>query len=136
MKLGNFKRIISTDYPQENQALIEQLGRQLNDSIEQLYFAMKNKLSFGDNFAATVKTVDVNVDKTGAPINQTSILLSTSTVVTGCIVVSAVNKTNAALYPTSSPFISFSQNGTTLYINNVTGLQANNTYTLNLIALN
>jgi len=136
MKLGNYKRIISNDYPAENQPLVEQLGRQLNDGIEQLFFAVGGKLSFADNFAATVKEVEVTVGTTGVPVNRTSIQLNNSNVVVGTLVISAVNKSSAALFPTSAPFISFTQNGTALYIDNITGLQANNRYLVTLVALN
>jgi hypothetical protein len=136
MKLGNFKRIISNDYPETNRDLVEQLGKSLNDGIEQLYFANNNKLTFSDNFAATVKEVEITVGANGNPINRTSILLNNTNVVIGNIVISAVNKSNATLYPTSSPFISFTQDGKTLYIDNITGLQANNRYLVKIIALN
>lgn len=136
MKLGNFKRINTTDYSEANKDLVEQLGRQLNDGIEQLYFAVGGKLTFDDNFAATVKDVEVTVGTNGNPINKTSLVLNNTNIVTGTLVISAVNKTNAVSFPTSSPFISFTQNGTSLFIDNITGLQANNRYLIRLIALN
>lgn len=136
MKLGNYKRIISNDYPVENQKLIEQLGRQLNDGIEQLFAATGGKLTFADNFLCTVKDVEVTVGSTGNPINRTSLSLSNSEIVQGCQVISAVNKSNAATYPTGCPFISFTQNGTQLFIDNVTGIQANNRYLLRIVCFN
>lgn len=136
MKLGNFKRINTTDYPEEDKNLVEQLGRQLNDGIDQLYFAVGGKLTFDDNFSATVRDVEITVGTTGIPVNKTSLTLNNSNVVTGTLVISAVNKTNAASFPTTSPFISFTQNGTSLFIDNITGLQANNRYIIRLIALN
>lgn len=136
MKLGNYKRIISNDYKEDNQELVEQLGRQLNDGIEQLFIAVGGKLTFDDNFLATVKEVEIKVGSTGNPINQTSILLNNTNIVTGCLVISATNKTDPTLFPSSTPFISFTQNGTALYINNITSLQANNRYLVKLIAFN
>jgi len=136
MKLSNFKRIISTDFDQEDQKLVERLGRNLNDGIDNLYFVLNGKLTFEDNFASTVKDVDVTVSSSGTPINRTSVLLNNTNIVRGIIVISAINKLNGAVYPTSSPFISFTQNGNTLYIDNVTGLQADNRYTIRFIALN
>ena len=136
MKLGNYKRIISNDYPDEYQKLIEQLGRQLNDGIEQLFAATGGKLTFADNFLSTVKEVEVIVGATGNPTNKTSILLDRTDVVQGCIIISAVNKTNAAIYPSTSPFISYTQNGSSLFIDNITGLQTNDRYLIRLICLN
>lgn len=136
MKLGNFKRIITKDFQPDDQDLVELLGRQLNDGIEQLYFAVGGKLTFADNFAATVKEVEVTVGATGIPINRTSIVLSNNSVVVGTLVLSVVNKTNAATFPTGTPFISFTQNGTSLFIDNITGLQANNRYLIKFVAFN
>ena len=136
MKLGNYKRIISNDYPQEHQQLIEQLGRQLNDGIEQLFSAVGGKLTFADNILSSSREVEVTVNATGNPLNRTSISLDRADVVNGCIVISVVNKTNATIYPTTSPFISFTQNGTQLFIDNITGLKENNRYLVKLICLN
>lgn len=136
MKLSNFKRILTTDFEEEDQKLIEKLGRSLNDGIDGLYFALNNKLTFEDNFLATVKDIEVTVDATGTPTTKTSILLSNNTPVKGTLVIATSNKTNATTYPTSSPFISFTQNGTSLFIDNITGLQANNRYVVRFIAFN
>src|SRR6478736_3780426 len=100
MKLNSYKRIISTDYPTDDQKLIEQLGATVNDGISALYFVLSNRLTFEDNFLATVKEVDVTTGATGVPLNRTSILLNNNNVVKGVLVIAAVNKTNAATYPT------------------------------------
>jgi len=136
MKLSNFKRIITNDFDQEDQKLVERLGGNLNDGIDALYFALNNKLTFEDNFLATVKDVDITVDATGTPIIRTSVLLLNNLPVKGTFVISATNKSNAALYPTSAPFISFSQNGNALFIDNITGLVPNNRYVVRFISFN
>jgi hypothetical protein len=50
------------------------------------------------------------------------------------MVLSAINETNTSVYPTSTPFISFSQVGKTVTINNIKGLQSGYKYTLTLVA--
>lgn len=136
MKLSNFKRIISTDFDQKDQQLIERLGRNLNDGIDGLYFALNNKLTFEDNFLATVKEIEVTVDSTGVPTTKTSILLGNNSPVKGTLVLATTNKTNSSVYLTAAPFITFSQNGTSLFIDHITGLQANNRYIVRFIAFN
>ena len=136
MKLSNFKRIISTDFDVESQPLIEKLGRNLNDGIDGLYFALNNKLTFEDNFLASVKDIEITVDASGTPTTRTSILLSNNLPVKGTHVILATNVTDGSKYPTSAPFISFSQNGTTLYIDNITGLRANYRYVVRFISFN
>lgn len=136
MRLGSLKRIISNDYEVDNQPLVEQLGGIINDNTEQLYFAVSGRLTIDENFLATVKDIEVTVGPTGIPTNRTSMLLNNTNTVKGTLVISAVNKTSNTTFPTSSPFISFTQSGTTLFIDNVTGLQANNRYLLRIVALN
>lgn len=136
MKLSNFKRILTNDFEPENQKLVESLGRSLNDGIDALYFALNNKLTFEDNFLATVKDIDVTVDANGTPLIKTSVLLSNNLPVKGTFVISVTNKSNATGYPTSAPFISFSQNGNALFIDNITGLVPNNRYVVRFIAFN
>jgi hypothetical protein len=136
MKLSNFKRIISTDFDEKDQPLIEKLGRNLNDGIDGLYFALNNKLTFEDNFLSTVKDVEVTVNSSGVPTTRTSILLNTTNVVKGTQVIATTNKTSATGYPTSCPFISYTQNGNTLFIDNITGLIPNNRYIIRFIAYN
>lgn len=136
MKINSFKRIISGDYPAEDQKLVEQLGLSVNAGFNELFSALSNRLTFDDNFFGTVKTVDVTTDANGNPLTRTSIALSNTSPVRGTLVIAAANQTNPTTYPTSTPFISFTQNGTALFIDNITGLAANNRYNITLIALN
>lgn len=136
MKLSNFKRILTTDFDEKDQPLIEKLGRSLNDGVDGLYFALNNKLTFEDNFLASVKDIELTVGATGVPTTRTSILLSNNLPVKGTQVVYAANRSDGSRYPTSAPFISFTQNGTTLFIDNITGLEANYRYVVRFIAYN
>lgn len=135
-KLKSYKRIITSDYEKKDQALIETLGLSVNDGFNSLFFAMNGRLTFGDNIAATVKDVDITVDANGIPINRTTIALNTTDPVIMCLVGNVVNQTNTAAYPTGAPFVSFTQLDTGLLINHITGLQANNRYTIRIIAIN
>jgi hypothetical protein len=137
MKLPSYKRIITQDYDQENQELVEQLGGNVNDSFNLIYSALNNRLTFGENIASTVKDVEIIVDSTGKPINDTSFRLDvTNTPVLGCICIKATNLANSNTYPTGAPWISFAQNDNSIRILNVTNLQPNTRYSLKIIALN
>lgn len=137
MKLPSYKRIITQDYKEEDQEMIEQLGGNINDSFGVLYSALTNKLNFGENFASTVKDVEITVDSNGKPTNDAAFKLDIVNVqVTGCFCVRATNLTNSNVYPTGSPWVSFLQKENTIRILNVTNLQPNNRYILRIIALN
>lgn len=135
-KLNSYKRIISGDYPQEDQKLVEQLGVPLNSALSDLFYALSNRLTFEDNFFSTVKSVDVIADANGNPTTRTSIALTSTSPVRGVLVIAAVNATSPTSYATGTPFVSFTQNGQALYIDNITGLVPNNRYNITLIALN
>jgi hypothetical protein len=136
MKLSNYTRIISNDYPTDDQELVERLGGQVNDGMDQLFFAVGGRLTFADNFLCTQKEIEITVRSTGVPTTRTSITLANSNTVIGCLVISAINKTNTTAFPTSTPFISFTQNGTSLFIDNVTGLTSENRYLVKFICFN
>lgn len=135
-KLKSYKRIITQDYKPEDQDMIEQLGGSVNDSFNDIYFALNNRISLVDNIFCTVRLVDVTVNSAGIPVNRTTFALNTTFPVIGCQVISAMNQTNSAAYPTGAPFISFTQIDQALLINHITGLQPNQRYTLRIVAYN
>lgn len=137
MKLPSFRRIITQDFQQEDRQLVEQIGSNINDGFQVLYQALTKRLTFADNIASTVRTVDVRVDSNGNPTQSTSFKLDVpNTPVLGVLVLSVQNLTNSAVYPTGMPFISFTQNGDAIYINNITNLQAGSQYRLIVLAIN
>lgn len=135
-KLSSYSRIISTDYETDQQPIIEKLGGQINGNFDPIYSALSNRLTFEDNFLSTVREVEVTLGANGVPLQRTSFSLSNNLPVKGLIVLSVVNRTSAAVFPTGAPFISFSQNANLLYIDHITGLVANNRYTIRILALN
>lgn len=137
MKLPSYRRIITGDFPQEDKQLVEQLGSNVNDGFNVVYQALNKRLTFADNIASTVRTIDVTVDSNGIPSQAVSFKSDVpNTPVLGVIVLSAQNLTNSAVYPTGQPFISYTQNGDAIFINNITGLQARNQYRLIVLAIN
>lgn len=135
-KLPNYKRIITSDFEKENQKMIEQLGRVINDGFNQVYFTLNGRVDLRNNVFCTVRDVDVTLDSNGIPVSRTTFNLNSTQSVIGCQVISAVNQTNSAVYPTGAPFISFTQLDGAILINHITGLQANNRYSLRVVAYN
>lgn len=132
MKIPSFKRIIKQDYDEEYRNLIDKLASSLNIGIETLYNLANNRISLTDNIAAVRKSFQIQVDATGKPISGTTNISfgSTITGVAGTKVIRAQNVNNPASYVVSAPFISYTQNGTSIDINNITGLPANQTFLL------
>jgi hypothetical protein len=135
-KLPNYKRIITSDFEKEDQEMIEQLGRSVNDAFNQVYFTLNGRVDLTNNLFCTVRVVDVVVDSNGIPVSRTTVSLNNTQPVIGCIVLQATNQTNTAIYPSGAPFVSFTQLDQALLINHITGLQPNNRYTLRIVAFN
>lgn len=137
MILPNYRRINIVDYTADQQALVEKLASSLNIGVDNVYLALTNRLTFSDNFSATQKTFNITVDANGNPAQSISFLLNsannTQPRVSGTLVISAINNTVSNVYPTATPFISYTQNGNTININNIAGLPANNNFSVTLI---
>lgn len=134
MRLQNFKRLIKTDFDQEQQSLVEQLGESLNPGIEIVYQALNKRLTIGDNLQASERDVDIRVGANGVPTSSTFTTVDfTPAQVRTVWVGRAENLTNSAIYPTSAPFISFNNTPTGIQITNVTGLAAGYTWRLRIL---
>lgn len=137
MQLPNFKRINIVDFTSDQQPIVEKLASNLNIGIDNVYLALNNRLTFSENFSGTQKTFTVTVDSTGTPTQNLSFSLNsannTQPRVIGTEVISAINNTSSSVFPTASPFISYTQNGNNLTINNIAGLPANNNFSITVL---
>jgi hypothetical protein len=133
-KLATYKRLTTGDFEEDQQAFVEQLAFPINDGFNELYFAMNGRVDLKNNLFCTVKDVDLKVKSDGIPINTASFSLDKDGKVSGCQVIYAANQDNSAIYPTSQPFISFTQNGKTVTINHISGLQSNQRYIVRIVA--
>ena len=135
-KLRSYRRIVTSDYEQEQQQLVEKLADPINDSFNEVYFTLNGRVDLTNNVFCTVRLVDVIVNASGVPVNRTSFGLNNTQPVIGCQVLQAINQTNSSIYPTGAPFITFTQSEQSIIINHVTGLQPNMRYTLRIVAYN
>lgn len=137
LRLPNFKRLFTDDFPKDSQAVIEKLCNYVNPNTEYVYTALNNQLSFADNFNATQKSFNVTVDASGTPTSNTIIQLNvinnTIPKASGSLVIRAQNLTNSNIYPTGGVFLSFSQNGSVVTLTNVAGLPANNNFNITAV---
>jgi chloramphenicol O-acetyltransferase len=114
--------------------LVEKLSLTVNNGFEVVYNAMARNVSLADNIACTIKVLNVRVDSSGTPTSSLSFKIDTVGQIKGIEVIRAENQTNSNVYVTSHPFISYTQDNTTITVNNITGLPANNTFNLTVIA--
>jgi hypothetical protein len=131
MKLTNVKRIIVEDFDKNQQDTISKLGYIINTVFEQLVTILNNQVTVTDNLNESIQQLSVNVDSTGTPSQATTIKYNLAGKCQGVSVISATNTTSSSVYPTACPLILFTQNSnTTLTVNKVLGLPANNNFTL------
>lgn len=129
MRLPSFKRIFKQDFAQNDQQLIEKLSFILNNGIDVLYQALNKNLSFTDNIYGSLKSFNVEVDSTGIPVSNVIIPLDISAPAKGLITLKVDNTTNSTGYPSTAPWISWTQVNSGIQVNHISGLDAKNTYT-------
>lgn len=134
MKLQSFRRLFKQDFEEQYQKLVDQLSGSLNYGIETLYEALNKNVSLKDNVRCTVKDISVKVDANGNPSESTTFTLDIQGQVIGTQVIYAINTTNSSIYPSGGIFVSYAQTTTGILINNITGLPANQTFTLRIVA--
>lgn len=133
-KLSTYRRIVTNDFKEEDQDLVDKLALPINNSFDSLYFTLNGRISLRENIFCTVKDIEVTVGANGIPIQSTSFNISTNYQVLGTQVILATNLSNSSAYPTAQPFVSFTQNGLGVIINHISGLQAGARYFVRIVA--
>lgn len=132
MKLNNSVQIKAEDYSDDYTDLVNQLAETLNPFMQEVVELSDERIDF-ENRVEVFKTIDITVDANGTPTLNNKINCE-KTNVRGFQVIRAYNLTTLTNYATSQPFISFTQQaGTTVRIDHISGLVANNKYQLSLV---
>ncbi len=134
MLFPTYKRLFKTDYPQDQQDLIDKLSVPVNSGFEVVYNAMSHNVSLADNIFCTITTLQAKVDAAGTPVSPISFKLATTGVIKGNQVIQVRNLTNERIFPTSTPFISYRQDSGFINVSNITGLPAGNLFELTVIS--
>ena len=132
MKLPNFKRLIKTDFKEEDQPLVNGLASIWNYGIEVLYLALNNRLTLTENLSATIKDVNLRVDANGVPI--VTLIIPSDTTINDVRIGKIDNLTNSSNTPITAVMVvdwQPVQNG--IKINKIVGLTANELYKLRII---
>lgn len=133
--LGFLKRLIKEDFKKDEYELIGKVGGILNPALEAITGALnKGGLNVSD-LNAQLKDVEVIVDVNGLPRTDTTFASELKGLCSGLMVVQAQNLTNPTIYPTTAPFISFTQDKGQIIINHVSGLQDGDKYKLKIFAI-
>ena len=135
MRLPSFRRLYEQDYPPENQSLIQQLAGSVNSGFEPLYELLNGKLTFSDNTSSLISTINIEVNASGKPKTRTTIRKETPERFSGFTVIKASNLTNSNTYPTSTPFLTYTETATAIIIDHVVGLPADNLFQITVFGI-
>lgn len=128
-KIQTPKKIRVEDFDAEQQELIRGIGFVINPFMDEVYLILTNNIDF-NNLNRELVEIDLNIDSSGNLINLPQIKNKVISKVRGINILKATNLVNPTIYPSSSPFLSWSVNGDILNILNVTGLQNSSQYRL------
>jgi hypothetical protein len=135
-KLSSYRNLYKQDFPGPNQDLVDKLATTINPAFNELYDALNNKLTFTENFNATVGNFTITVDANGRPANATSFKLNDNQAnLIGLFVINAFGAKDSSILPAGGVFVSFKKNNNYVIINTVLGLQPNISYNIKVVAL-
>ncbi len=135
-KVSNWRTLTKTDYDSKYQDLIETLATPLNQAMDEIYNNLDNNLDFTNNINATIATVTVAVDDQGDARNVVRFKLKANQkVVQGIIAIALKDNTSNNLLPNSGVFVSATQNGNLMTVQNIKGLNQDTSYNVTLLCL-
>jgi len=128
-------RIRKDDYASEYQDLIETLASSLNSFMEETVNLFTGKIDF-QNLKQNIVEISIETNGSGNIIQNSIIQTGLTSSINGIICIKVNNKTNQSVYPTASPFISFTnRNDNKIEILNITGLPINSKLNLTLLLI-
>lgn len=124
------KLIKASDFPKEQEELVTTLGNIMNSTLEQMYSALNKGIDF-NNLNQQLVTFTVKVDSNNLPVGKVELKSTLKTKIQGVMCIRAQGNS----YPSTNPLISFTYSSSTnsIVINHITGLEANQEYTLTVI---
>lgn len=132
MKLSSFRRIVSDDYDEKDRPLISKLAYSVNSAIDEILETLNRNVSIADNTNLVIKDITATVSS-GVPTTTLRITSGLTSFCRGMQVISATNQTTSTTYPTSQPFINFTENNGVITINHISGLTDGDKYLLRVV---
>lgn len=125
------KRIITSDFEDDDKALAERLGNFLNGFIEEIHQMTVKNVNIKDNLNQAIRTITLTVNGSGIPQSSIGFQNPLKTRVSGMQVIRAFGATP----PIAQPFISFTEGNGSVAVNHVAGLVANVSYQLVVLVI-
>lgn len=133
MRLQSYRNIKREDFDPQYQGLIDRLSFTINSSFESLFNTLNGQSSLTDNILCEVDTFTVTVDSSGKPLTSTQFTTKLVNGTKGSTVIAATSTGSTPVYPTGTPFVSFSKAANTLTVTNIAGLPAGTQFNITVI---
>lgn len=136
MKIPNFKRLNKNDYPEEFRELVDKLSYIINDGFESVYSTLDGRVST-ENKLEVIKEATFQVNEDGIPQARVNCTFAGSRIkkAVGCLVISVTNVNNPVLYPEAGVTPTWVQEGESITITHLTGLQANSPWLVRFLII-
>jgi len=130
-EIKNVRKILAQDYDEEYREPIGKMAEILNSFMVDVTNTMNGNVDF-ENLNQQYKVFKITVDASGNATTGNKIRLDRRYNVIGTTCIRARNLTSGD-YPQGTPFVSWTVNNYIMTINNITNLQADETYELSII---
>lgn len=132
-------RIKTSDFPDDQKELADNLGGTLNPFIDRLVLGFNKNFTVDENLPFEFKTIDITVNSTGIPTVSGAVqpvkITTDLTNLKGFICINATDLSGGNNYPSHTPFVVFSLVEKTITLQKITGLTADKLYRLVLLGI-
>lgn len=111
-RIDNVKRITPEEVSEESREAVEAVAQYYNYFAEQVTNALNGNLDFS-NLKRALLTLEVTLNANGQPVTVTKFAGNIG--LKGINVIRADNLVNAAVFPSSAPFVTFGASGDGFY---------------------
>lgn len=131
MKIQAPKRLLTSDFKDDDKEVASKIGGLINTFLEEVYNLTSKNITIGDNLDQVVKIITVSVNAAGVPTTNISFQNPLKNRVQGFQVLRAIGNS----YPTSQPFISYSEKNNVIYVEHISGIPANTEFQLVILMI-
>lgn len=133
-KVPDLKRITTEDFSAEDRPLVQKLAFIINSFHEQVRSVLNKNIDF-QNLDQELRVLRFTTGENGQPLNALSFRSLMKSRVNGVLVVRAIITTNNTLDQSVLPIVNYSQNGNSITISSIGGLNPNTGYELTILTL-
>jgi hypothetical protein len=125
------KRIMTSDFEEEDKALADRLGGILNSFLEEIHNLTVKNINIQDNLNQFIRSITVTVNSAGVPTTTIGFQNTLKSRASGTQVIRAFGELSVV----SQPFISFVESGGNITITQIVGLRPGVVYNLVILVI-